>query len=162
MVSLPQGIPPAASSGEDRSREGVPPKRAKLGASNAARVSRGSYVDTWGGLPVGAPQRDKTQHLTVTVVIYNTVAGGVPSAADVKAAVDDMENLYASCGWSGRLGGEDDLSDAKAWCGNVGGAGASFMKQEVNPPPFHPKGALVTAGSTFPTTAATSTQLQSQ
>ena len=29
--------------------------------------------------------------------------GGAPSAADVCAAVDDLERLYASCAWSGRL-----------------------------------------------------------
>ena len=36
-------------------------------------------------------------------MLYNTVAGGVPSAADVAAAVDAMEALYASCGAPGRL-----------------------------------------------------------
>jgi hypothetical protein len=38
-------------------------------------------------------------------VLYTTVAGGVPSAADVAAAIDDMEALYmyASCGAPGRI-----------------------------------------------------------
>merc|ERR1719352_1799925 len=66
-------------------------------------------------LLVKAPTRDPSQHVTVTVVIYNTVAGGVPSAQDVKAAVDDMEALYASCGWKGRLASD----------------GAAFMKKEL-------------------------------
>ena len=51
----------------------------------------------WSGLAVKAPKRSGSEHITVTVVLYNTVAGGVPSAADVTAAVDDMEALYASC-----------------------------------------------------------------
>ena len=38
----------------------------------------------------------------VTVVLYYTVAGGVPSAEDVKA-VDDMESLYKECEWNGKL-----------------------------------------------------------
>ena len=59
--------------------------------------------------------RDGTQHVTVTVVIYNTVAGGVPSVEDVKTAVADMEELYAACGWTGKL-----ASDA-----------AGFMKSEL-------------------------------
>merc|ERR1712146_521396 len=64
---------------------------------------------------IAKPIRDPSQHVTVTVVIYNTVAGGVPSADDVKAAVDDMEALYASCGWKGRLASD----------------GAGFMKKEL-------------------------------
>lgn len=73
------------------------------GVANAARVSRGSEVDIWNGLGLKSPARDPSQHVTVTVVIYNTVAGGVPSDVDVKAAIDDMELLYRACGWSGRL-----------------------------------------------------------
>jgi len=53
--------------------------------------------------------------VTVTCVIYNTVAGGVPSVEDVTAAIDDMEQLYAACGWSGQLAE----------------AGADFMKSEL-------------------------------
>ena len=59
--------------------------------------------------------RDNTQHVTVTVVIYNTVAGGVPSAQDVNAAIEDMEALYRACGWAGRLAD----------------SGANFMKSEL-------------------------------
>merc|ERR1719506_3218614 len=92
----------------------VPPQR-KVGTANAARVSRGSEVDTWPGLSVTAPERNPGEHITVTVVIYNTVAGGVPSEADVVAAVDDMEELYEGCNWNGRLAEE----------------GANFMKAEL-------------------------------
>merc|ERR1712093_173877 len=91
-----------------------PPKR-KLGKANAARVSRGSEVDVWPGLSVKAPERNPAEHITVTVVIYNTVAGGVPDQADVVAAIDDMEALYRACQWSGHLADE----------------GANFMKAEL-------------------------------
>jgi len=67
----------------------------RKGKANAARVSRGTEVDMWHGLSVKVPERNRSEHITVTVVIYNTVAGGVPSAEDVEAAVDDMEALYA-------------------------------------------------------------------
>merc|ERR1711907_221156 len=91
-------------------------RRKRTGTANAARVSRGSEVDTWAGLPdMGTIKRDETQHCTVTVVLYNTVAGGVPSEADVTAAIDDMEQLYTACKWSGQL------ADAEA----------AFMKEEL-------------------------------
>merc|ERR1712159_420532 len=76
----------------------APPKKGK---ATAARVSRGSEVDTWKGLTVQEPQRNEAEHITVTVVIYNTVAGGVPSEDDVAAAVNDMEELYSKCAWNG-------------------------------------------------------------
>jgi len=77
-----------------------------VGTSSAARVSIGSKHDDWAGLAVKGRQlkRHPTERVTVTVVIYNAVAGGVPSEADVVAAIDDMEQLYASTtGGSGRL-----------------------------------------------------------
>merc|ERR1719359_2307794 len=74
----------------------------KVGSASAARVSRGTEFDTWDGLTVEAPKRGHKEHITVTVVIYNTVLGGVPSEADVIAAIDDLEQLYASC-TNGRL-----------------------------------------------------------
>ena len=39
----------------------------------------------------------------------------MPSAEDVAAAIDDMEQLYAACGWTGRLADK----------------GAAFMKKEL-------------------------------
>lgn len=134
-----------------RSRSRAAPPR--VGTANAARVSRGSMVDKVAQtVKIAKPQRDASQHVTVTVVIYNTVAGGVPSAADVKAAVDDMEALYASCGWTGRLASAD----------------ASFVKKELTikdaldindklvqqpyvPPPTSN---LVMGGNVFPTSSA--------
>jgi len=87
----------------------------KIGTTNAARVSRGSEAGVYSGVKNTTPTRDESQHCTVTVVMYYTVAGGVPSEADVVAAIDDLESLYAACHWDGRLA--DD--------------GASFMKSEL-------------------------------
>jgi hypothetical protein len=87
-----------------RRRMGMPrPPNRPDGEANAARVSIGSEVDIWPGLTVENPVRHPTQHATVTVVLYNTISGGVPSEADVKAAIDDMESLYDACDWRGRL-----------------------------------------------------------
>merc|ERR1712014_425725 len=79
----------------------------KEGIANAARVSRGSEEDTWSGLTVETPVRNEHEHLTISVVIYSTVAGGVPSEKDVLAAIDDMEMLYNACNAKGRLVNEE-------------------------------------------------------
>jgi huntingtin len=81
----------------------------RQGSSSAARVSRGSRHDTWRGLTVSHPERDAREHITATVVLYNTVAGGVPTRADVDAAIDDLEKLYAACGASGKRSSEPSL-----------------------------------------------------
>merc|ERR1712232_387657 len=73
------------------------------GVANAARVSRGSEFDVWSGLSVQNPKRNDSEHVTVTVVIYNTVADGIPTEEDVAAAIDDLEDLYAKCGANGQL-----------------------------------------------------------
>merc|ERR1719198_1222616 len=73
------------------------------GTANAARVSRGSEYDIWSGLSISQPKRNDSEHVTVTVVIYNTVADGVPTEEDVVAAIDDLEDLYARCGANGQL-----------------------------------------------------------
>lgn len=120
------------------------------GTANAARVSRGSLRDKWPGLSLTDPGRDQTQHVTVTVVLYNTVAGGVPSVDDVKAAVEDMEQLYAACGWKGRLAS----------------TGADFMKKEltvnelamlsdkVATQPYKPESLAPVEGDVFPVAIA--------
>lgn len=79
----------------------------KVGSACAARVSRGTEVDTWQGLAVKAPKRHPSEHVTCTVVIYNAVAGGVPSEADVIAAIDDLEQLYAACATRGELADQE-------------------------------------------------------
>jgi hypothetical protein len=75
----------------------------KVGSACAARVSRGSEFDTWKGLTAKTPKRNPSEHVTCTVVIYNAVSGGVPSEADVIAAIDDLEQLYAACSTNGHL-----------------------------------------------------------
>lgn len=70
---------------------------AKVGTSNAARVSRGSEEDTWKGLTKKDAERDASQHGTITVTMYYTVVGGVPSVDDVKAAIADLDQLYKAC-----------------------------------------------------------------
>ena len=92
-------------------------KRSDAGTANAARVSQGSQHDVWDGLTAKDPKRHPSEHLTVTCVIYNTIAGGVPSEADVMAAVEDMEYLYESCG--------------QAKVGRLADAEFDFMKKEV-------------------------------
>lgn len=89
--------------------KGVPKaagKRKQLavkGASNAARVSRGSKAGQLDLLRLDEVKREVNEHVTVTVVMYNTVAGGVPNEEDVIAAIDDMEKLYKACSKEGRL-----------------------------------------------------------
>lgn len=94
----------------------APPAPVKIeGVSRAARVSRGTEVDVWPGLTVKQPKRNACDHVTVTCVIYNTCAGGVPAESDVFAAIKDLEELYKACEWSGRLAEQ----------------GAAFMKTNV-------------------------------
>jgi len=104
---------PSANALQVRSRScrrRAAPEEKSWGTANAARVSRGSRAGTFAGLGVKSPARHPSEHVTVTVVIYNTVAGGVPSGEDVRAAVEDMEALYASCTVTGRLSqGEFDF-----------------------------------------------------
>ena len=83
------------------------------GVSSAARVSRGSEYDVWPGLSVTQPERHPAEHVTITVVMYNAVQGGVPTADDVAAAIDDLEMLYQSCQEHGMLG-DDVMSFMKA------------------------------------------------
>ena len=73
-------------------------RSASKGVVNAARVSKGTFHDVWGGLGLKDPQRHPRERITVTCVIYHTITGGLPTEADVMAAVDDMEALYTSCG----------------------------------------------------------------
>ena len=74
-----------------------------VGVSNAARVSRGKEFDVWMGVAHKEPERDPSMHGTITVTMYYTVVGGVPSAADVKAAIADLDALYKACPSDKRL-----------------------------------------------------------
>jgi len=121
----------------------APPKKGK---STAARVSRGSEVDTWKGLTVQEPQRNEAEHITVTVVIYNTVAGGVPSVDDVAAAVSDMEELYSKCVWNGRLA-EEGADFMKA---ELTVADAAKISNKIAAQPYKPSSQPVVGCDTFP------------
>ena len=85
-----------------RSRSGSR-DRPNVGSACAALVSRGTEFDTWKGLTAKTPKRNPAEHVTCTVVIYNVVSGGVPSEADVIAAIDDLEQLYEACSTKGNL-----------------------------------------------------------
>lgn len=71
--------------------------RMPVGKTTAARVSVGSEHSIFRGVKKPKPTADLAQHPTATVVIYHTVEGGVPSAEDVRAAIDDMEHLLKAC-----------------------------------------------------------------
>jgi len=74
-----------------------------VGTASASRVSRGTKEDVWSGLSIARPARNSHEHVTVTIVIYNTVADGIPSEDDVVAAIDDLDALYSTCAAEGRL-----------------------------------------------------------
>ena len=121
-----------------------------VGAAKAARVSRDTEGDTWSGLKVENPKRNSSEHPTVTIVIYNTVAGGVPSTANVEAAVEDMEQLYAACSSQGRLAGSTfDLMKADLTVAQAGEIATKVATQPYTPPPV-----VVENASVFPTSAA--------
>ena len=69
-------------------------RNSKYGLANAARLSRGSEADAWRGVSNKTPKRDNNRPITVTCIMFHTIAGGVPSKRDVVAAIDDMERLY--------------------------------------------------------------------
>jgi len=112
-VTFSKSIPKKSFSFVGGTRMGQPRRKKsnklKKGTANAARVSRGKEFDVWEGLSQTEPKRNKGEHITVTIVSYFTIAGGVPSEADVVAAIDDMEKLYNSCSKKGNLA--DDTFD---------------------------------------------------
>lgn len=119
----------------------------KEGASNAARVSRGTEAGVYKGLRTERLERDPAQHMTVTIVLYNTVAGGVPTVEDVKAAIDDMENLYKQCAWSGRLADQG----ADFMKGELTVKDAMDIQQKIDEQPYKPTVQPVADYDTFPT-----------
>lgn len=119
------------------------PAAPAVGTSSAARVSIGSKHDDWNGLAVKKRlKRHPTERITVTVVLYNAVSGGVPSESDVIAAIDDLEALYASCS-----GGSGHLADSTFDVFKNGGASGSAA---ALPPALPP---AVTNSATFPAPA---------
>ena len=125
---------------------------APKGRSNAARVSRGSEVDVWNGLTVKKPKRNKSEHVTITVVIYNTCEGGVPTDEDVAAAIDDLEALYDACGANGKL--TDSTFDFMKEKMAVDDLASIVTKVKTQPPPFIPVQFDVANAFAFPADAA--------
>ena len=122
-----------------------------VGTANAARVSRGSEVSGAGmvGVKNKEPKRDPGQHVTVTIVLYNTVVGGVPSMSDVAAAIEDMERLYAVCAWSGKLSEKGaDFMKSKLTIAEAAG----ISKKITTQPYTAPKCAVVQTANVFPRT----------
>ena len=62
-----------------------------------------SKEDVWGGVANATPERHPSQHGTITVTMYYTVLGGVPSADDVDRACRDLNDLYKQCASDKRL-----------------------------------------------------------
>merc|ERR1712085_111085 len=107
-----------------------------VGTSNAARVSRGSEHDVWDGLKVKNPERHPSEHVTITVVMYHMVAGGVPSTRDVVAAIDDLEALYAACSTPGCLADQAfDFAKCELSADDVEDIASKIATQPYNPPP---------------------------
>ena len=46
------------------------------------------------GGDLGELARHPCDHITVTVVLYHTLAGAFPTENDVISAIDDLESLY--------------------------------------------------------------------
>lgn len=65
--------------------------------SPAAHISRGEFQGEHSGIRFTKAQRNPREHVTVTCFLCYTLSNRVPNEADVLAAVEDMENLYASC-----------------------------------------------------------------
>lgn len=62
------------------------------------RVLRGDWHGQHRNGPAAkSAMRDTTEHVTVTVMLYRPIAGGVLSADDVRAAETDMVGMYAAC-----------------------------------------------------------------
>merc|ERR1712100_432089 len=107
----------------------------RVGSACAARVSRGSEFDTWKGLVAKTPKRNPSEHVTCTVVIYNAVSGGVPSEADVIAAIDDLEQLYAACSIQGHLADKEfDFMKKELTVQDALDIKDKVTKQPYNPP----------------------------
>lgn len=69
-----------------------------VGRSSAARVSMGDDTEEkYQPLEAKTFERHPEQHITVTITMYYAVQGGVPAAADITKAIDDLEKLYKEC-----------------------------------------------------------------
>lgn len=65
------------------------------GRSSVARVSIGTVAGKAAPLVKQNPQRHKHEHITVTIIRYHAVEGGVPTPEDAKRATAEMDQFYA-------------------------------------------------------------------
>jgi hypothetical protein len=80
------------------------PKSGRHGLSSAGRLSRGSVASgSAKEVDVLKMTRSPTEHITITIMLYHVVKGGIPSKEDVIAAVTELDKLYSECTWSGTL-----------------------------------------------------------
>jgi hypothetical protein len=78
--------------------------RGGSGVSSAARVSKGSVASERAvEIDTTKHKRSESEHITITVILYHVVKGGIPTREDVVAAVSELDNLYTNCTWSGNL-----------------------------------------------------------
>jgi len=127
---------------------GEPPVvKNRAGVTKVAKLSRGTYEGEYSGLHFSEPKRHETDHVTVTIVMFYGVVGGVPSEEDVLGAIDDLEKLYESCSTKGKLADKsfdfmkDDLTAAV-----VSGVVAKVVTQ-----PYKPESTNVVNHDVFPT-----------
>lgn len=67
-----------------------------IGKSSAARLSLGELAESniSNLAKKGSFERDPSQRITVTIIAFNAVRGGVPSLQDVTKAAQDTESLF--------------------------------------------------------------------
>jgi hypothetical protein len=78
---------------EDLSKKKMLMSVRDYGQSSAARISKGSDA----GIVVNVNSKDykrASQHITITVMLYNTVKDGVPTEQDIMSAVAELDKLY--------------------------------------------------------------------
>jgi len=130
-------------------------QREQIGKSSAARVSKGSVESTdWKGLRVNKNwTRHPLHHATITVTFYFAVTGGVPSAADMERAVDELDQFYEKLGRGSRRAYATAVNE-------VIPAGAGFQFQFAAPAdPVFPGESAAPGGADFPTEWAAATPI---
>jgi hypothetical protein len=109
------------------SKKLVSASRSLSSLSSAARVSKGSVAsETAVKVDTSAIQRSESEHITITVILYHVVKGGIPALEDVIAAVSELDQLYSSCVWSGNL---KDISHNNVIPSPVKDAGNGVLKE---------------------------------
>jgi hypothetical protein len=111
------------------------------GFSQAARVSRGSEMDVWNGVKHKTPKRQAGSRVTITVTLYQTIRGGVPTEEDVNRAIDDIDALYKSCEECKHLANAPELTVDISKCQQAANNTLSAINKSVYAPyvpPIYP------------------------